>query len=428
MSLSDVVAGLGDFLLRSSLLLCLAAAMVGIVKLARGPAALRHLIWLCSLVATALLPALGSLLPPLSLGILPPLTPSPAAQTVPAADPTIGGNFVLALYVTMVLLLAFRVPLGRWQLRSAWRAATSDAGVDAEVEALSLRLGVRNAVARLGGPSVMPITWGTRQPRILLPRDFPVWTGERRQSVLVHELGHAVRRDSFGQTVATLICACCWFHPGVWFAAARVHDDQEHACDEFVLRMGVPARRYAGNLLAVAALWEPALPAKAAAAMARPSQLERRLGCIIRGPLPRPMRAVSRGACLAFIAGVAGLTSTFRLDHAAAAPAPQAAAPSQASPPDDASARPAPPARRAAPRETRADVRPSPVESVPTSLRPPPEAPRPREPASTHRLIPPQRPAPVAGVPALEPVPALPASLAQSPILPTAPRFPEPPA
>src|SRR5206468_10016735 len=128
---------------------------------------------------------------------------------------------------------------------------------------------------------VMPLTFGTLAPTIVLPASAADWTADRRRAVLLHELAHVARRDCLVQRVAALACAVYWPHPGVWFAARRLRIERELACDDRVLGAGAAARDYAGHLLELAhALGRAPAPATALG-MARPPQLEHRLLAIL---------------------------------------------------------------------------------------------------------------------------------------------------
>ena len=101
------------------------------------------------------------------------------------------------------------------------------------------------------GPAV-PMTWGTLAPKLLLPAEASEWPLERRRLVLLHELAHVARRDSFSRSLASLACALYWFHPGAWLAARRMRMEQEHAADDRVLMAGGSPQAYALSLLHLA--------------------------------------------------------------------------------------------------------------------------------------------------------------------------------
>ena len=154
-------------------------------------------------------------------------------------------------FVTVLLWSALG-HVGLWGLyrsalpveRAAWSrhhgVAPPDAGVGARV-----RLALSSVVGT-------PLTWGWRHPIILLPSSSSGWSLERRRAALLHELAHVSRGDYLAQLVAMLACAVYWFHPLVWWSAARLRSESEHACDDLVLASGTPASEYANDLLAVA--------------------------------------------------------------------------------------------------------------------------------------------------------------------------------
>jgi hypothetical protein len=133
--------------------------------------------------------------------------------------------------------------------------------------------------------------------------------------VLLHELAHVARRDCLWQLMASLGCAMYWFHPGAWWAAHRMREEREQACDDRVLAAGTRASDYAGHLLAVARAFRPArLTAAAAVGMAARSQLEHRVVAVLDGA--RARNSVSARVALACAA--AGALALLPL--AAAAP------------------------------------------------------------------------------------------------------------
>jgi beta-lactamase regulating signal transducer with metallopeptidase domain len=142
-------------------------------------------------------------------------------------------------------------------------------------------LGVSEPVGlRRSAAVATPLTWGVADPVILLPADADDWPPEHRRAVLLHELAHVRRGDCGVQLLGHLACAWYWFHPGAWWAAARLRTAREEACDAEVLRAGVRPSDYAECLMRLA---EPARPdggARAAAVslgMARGSRLRGRL-------------------------------------------------------------------------------------------------------------------------------------------------------
>jgi beta-lactamase regulating signal transducer with metallopeptidase domain len=156
--------------------------------------------------------------------------------------------------------------------------------------------GVAKAVLLYSSSAVStPLTWGSRNPIILLPEDALDWPEAHRRIVLRHELAHVARGDSFNQLVAGFVCALYWFHPLAWIAERRLRAECERACDDNVVSLGTPAAEYAAHLLEVARSARAfGAPGFLSVAMARPSQLEGRLLAVLNESRRRV--SLSRGA------------------------------------------------------------------------------------------------------------------------------------
>ncbi|HEX9607357.1 MAG TPA: M56 family metallopeptidase [Gemmatimonadaceae bacterium] len=140
-----------------------------------------------------------------------------------------------------------------------------------------------------------PLTWGSRNPVVLLPEDALDWPEAHRRIVLRHELAHVARGDSFTQLIAGFVCALYWFHPLAWIAERRLRAECERACDDSVVSLGTPATEYAAHLLEVARSARAfGAPGFLSVAMARPSQLEGRLLAVLNESRRRV--SLSRGA------------------------------------------------------------------------------------------------------------------------------------
>jgi len=134
---------------------------------------------------------------------------------------------------------------------------------------------------------------------------------------LSHELAHISRGDWVVQLGAELLRAVYWFNPLLWLACRRLRLESEHACDDEVMRRGVPGTDYATHLIDLARalnmqrhMWFPA------PAMARPSSLERRVRAMLnvdcnRGRISHGTRAATFFILLAATAAVAAAQSGF---------------------------------------------------------------------------------------------------------------------
>jgi len=280
---------LADLFVRSGLLLLLAWAAAAAIGKAGAPAASRHLVWLHCLAALLLLPLLSAVLPALPLPILPaenvpvlPMAVGPSAAPAFTAEPfDFRSQLAWTIYGLAAAAIAARLLLGRLLLASHWRRANADPGLESQLDQLRSQLGIMRRVhLRLSPDPAMPITWGWANPRILLPADAASWSEERRRLVLLHELAHVSRFDSPVRLAAGLACALYWFQPIIWFAVRKLRIEQEHAADDLVLAAGAGPKVYAFSLLEVAGGRAPRM-GSLYAAMAGPSELERRLAAIV---------------------------------------------------------------------------------------------------------------------------------------------------
>lgn len=337
-----------------------------------GSASVRHAVWCGALAAVVLLPLTVRWLPTFSVPFpqaiaFSPSPPDPDPSTTPvdvsgyAGPAQLSGTSIDALSDPGGLpateppqhdVAWWQVLFAVWVvgtiLRMAWllvlhartRLLTSRArpssSFDALVTVLSSRLGLHRRIRVLTGDDVrMPLTWGIHHPVILLPREALLWTEERLGIVLLHELSHIRRRDYLTALLAEVACAIYWPSPLVWVARRRVRMEQEQACDDRVLSMGVPAVAYADHLLAIARMfygdrWSPGV----AVAMARQIGLKHRVVAILddrtdRRPL-RSLRGVLVAMCaVALFLPVSTLRSadrTLRPELAGSAPVPDAPA------------------------------------------------------------------------------------------------------
>jgi len=313
-----------------------ASALLGAAGLAdaglrrRGSAAARHLAWSIAIAGVLVLPIASYALPHWQIRIpvaraasevvergrtnaaLPPVQ-FPFRQSIAdgrAHSPRFALTRAIAtvyavysVYAAGVLLLLARLgrePLALTRLTGtardvgdpAWRRLLEETARQSRVSR-SIRL-----LQSTG--ELMPMTFGTIHPAIVIPRSAGGWTDDRRRAVLLHEMAHIARHDCLIQRLTAFACALYWPHPAMWWAARRLRIERELACDDRVLAAGAGAREYAGHLLDLAhslAAW----PAPATTlAMARARHLERRLIAVLDAA--RNRAAIRRGVTAAAIA------------------------------------------------------------------------------------------------------------------------------
>lgn len=357
-----------DIIVRASALLA-AAALADLILSRRASAATRHLVWTLAVGALLALPFASYVLPKWTVpvpiarpivsrvpGATAPstavVTPNVASQVVsmPCVEngrrcepdqPTSGASALAnvphltpalsertrvegpaaalaALYVVYaagVVLLLVRLVAEPFALRRLTRASreVTDTWWRRLCDEATAQLGVSRRVRLVRSDrDVMPLTFGTIAPTIVLPASADEWTDDRRRAVLLHELAHVARRDCLVQRIAACACALYWPHPGVWWAAKRLRIERELACDDRVLGSGAAARDYAGHLLEIAHAFGEAPAPATALGMARARQLERRLLAILdearnRAALGRVRASVFVAVALALFLPMAGV-------------------------------------------------------------------------------------------------------------------------
>jgi beta-lactamase regulating signal transducer with metallopeptidase domain len=180
-------------------------------------------------------------------------------------------------------------------------------------------LGLRRPV-RLwqSADNLMPLTWGSWRPVVLLPAEAAHWPTQRRRVVLLHELAHVKRWDCLTQTVARIVRSLFWINPLVWLATRRMCLEREQACDDLVLNGGCKASDYASQLVEIAQTYRH-IPQVAAIAMARSPQIKGRIAAIVdasRARRARPLTAMAILVCMgAFILTVGGSSPVTSLDQ-----------------------------------------------------------------------------------------------------------------
>ncbi len=167
-------------------------------------------------------------------------------------------NFPALLWLGGVLLALVRLARGWWMVRR-WKAHAIPADADARLGIIyaALPAELRRGVAlRLTDAFDAPALVGVLHPQIWLPRTMlETLTADELRHVLLHELGHARRRDLLAQWVCSLACCFHWFNPLVWLLAHTARTDRELACDAWVLSRDTietePAMSYGHTLLKV---------------------------------------------------------------------------------------------------------------------------------------------------------------------------------
>jgi TonB family protein len=106
-----------------------------------------------------------------------------------------------------------------------------------------------------------PVTFGWRDPVVLLPAGVLELDPEAQRGIVCHELLHVRRRDWLCTLFEETVRALLWFHPAVWMLLARIALSREQVVDREVVRRTGSRRAYLEALQAVASRpWQAAVP------------------------------------------------------------------------------------------------------------------------------------------------------------------------
>jgi TonB family protein len=247
---SAVVAALLTYSAQVTILVAAAAVASWAVRLSIPAAKLHY--WRAVVVLCLLLP------------FVPDLRPAAPAATVtfvvmegtgaPSADAP-GTRWIISAATTAVpwvivagvaLRLGWLV-IGAVRLRHL-RRRSEPASLTAALVELHESVSPR-AMVRTTTDVEQPVTFGWRQPIVLLPPRFAGLTADAQRAVLCHELLHVRRRDWPGIVVEELLRALFWFHPAMWWALEQVHLSREQVVDQLVLSHAPARRAYMEALL-----------------------------------------------------------------------------------------------------------------------------------------------------------------------------------
>ncbi len=232
--------------------------------------------------------------------LVPAMTNAPMRVAEAGAPPTIAATpafepVLLALWMTgAALCLGFMAFRQRRFLKS--------------LEPLEPALHHDVQIYRTRRTGVSPALIGALAPRLIVPADFErIYNEEERDWVIAHELTHQRRGDALVNALTVFATCLFWFNPVVFFAAARMREDQEMACDAAVLAERDSARLRYAKALVKARLAIEGVALGCAWPARRPNSLLERVE-ILRRKAPSRRReragAVLVG-CLAFAGGAA---------------------------------------------------------------------------------------------------------------------------
>jgi beta-lactamase regulating signal transducer with metallopeptidase domain len=158
----------------------------------------------------------------------------------------VGIVLVGGMVLRFVLLGLGLIRLRRLRLASA--PVTSQDASAATLDQMLALVGVK-AEFRLSASVDSPVTYGLKNPVVLLPESF-LGTDARLQSVIAcHELLHARRRDWPQHLVEEIVRAVFWFHPAILWLISRIRIAREQLVDLEVVRVTNARKAYLQALL-----------------------------------------------------------------------------------------------------------------------------------------------------------------------------------
>ena len=254
------------------------AATITAAALRKNSAHIRHGVWVIAalkfLAPFSLLMSLGSALPsftPAAAAIAD--TTTAAAPALPLtvdrfAQPFTGDDFVSTItiratasttnWMPMVLLAIWAIGL----LAVAWTRLRGWQRIRALVRQ-STPVALRSPIPVRSSPgSLEPGVVGIWSSVLLMPAGIEQrLTPSQFDAVFAHELCHVHRRDNLTAAIHMVVETVFWFHPLVWWIGARLVEERERACDEYVLRAFGEPQTYAESILNVCKLYvESPLP------------------------------------------------------------------------------------------------------------------------------------------------------------------------
>jgi TonB family protein len=307
-----ILDNLVAYSLQIGLLVALAAFVPAILRLRLPGAKLAY--WHVLLAACLLLPVLGprarevtasNVQISTTVAVLAAAQPAPRLA-IPRTE------LALVLLAAGAVLRLGWLAAGFWRLRQYRRHSrplelATSWGVEADLR-------ISDAIAS-------PVTFGFRQPVVLLPARFPELDASLREAILCHEVLHVRRRDWLFTLAEEVVRAVFWFHPAIWWLLGEIGLAREQAVDRQVIALTHRREEYLDALLAIAGA-RPQLDLAPAPLFLRKRHLKQRVVSILKEVRMSKARLISALTAGLGILAVACwfVTSTFPLTAAPQAP------------------------------------------------------------------------------------------------------------
>jgi beta-lactamase regulating signal transducer with metallopeptidase domain len=161
------------------------------------------------------------------------------------------------IWAFLSLAMLMRLGFGYSKLRGL-KAEATPAPVEWQLRLRTLRgiNGVRRQTQLLVSSHIAaPMSLGFLNPAILIPQALiETLSDAELEHVVLHELGHLLRRDDWTNLAQKLIEAMLPIQPAVYWIGHRMSIEREMACDDWVIAATGTAEPYAASLTRVAEL------------------------------------------------------------------------------------------------------------------------------------------------------------------------------
>src|SRR5260221_1511835 len=155
-----------------------------------------------------------------------------------------------------------------------------------------------------------PVTFGIRNPVILLPAKFLEMPAGAQAAIACHEIAH-IRRGDWAFTIGEeLVRAVLWFHPCVWWLLGQIQLTREQVVDRDVIEITASPEQYIDALLAVAG-GRPRPDLAPAPLFLRKSHLSQRVALLLKGVPMSKQRLLSSLAAICGALVVAARLAVF---------------------------------------------------------------------------------------------------------------------
>lgn len=224
--------------------------------------------------------------------------------SLPVIADGIGIAIVVGIALRFMLLALGLLRLHRFRETSV--PITSADPSAAILNAMLAKIGAK-AHFRISANVDSPVTFGLRDPVVLLPKSFPSTEARVQSVVACHELLHTRRRDWAQHLIEEIVRAVFWFHPAILWLISRTRLTREQLVDVEVVRLTNAREAYLDALLEFARRQTPLLAVPASLFLAQ-HQLVERISLILKEAHMSRRKLIASLAvtacCLALVLGL----------------------------------------------------------------------------------------------------------------------------